>query len=85
MKPYLSDHVTGVVAYLFVKNSIILKFKSREEYYLYTPETTGANHIKNMKERAEKGSDLSGYISKNVKYRYHKRSPYLQKLIDLAT
>jgi hypothetical protein len=85
MKPYLSDHDSGVVAYLFVKNSIILKYINEEMLYLYTPQTTGARHISIMKEKAEKGSGLSGYVSKNVKKNFRKHSLNLEELINLAT
>lgn len=85
MERYISDHVTGVVAYLFAGSSIILKFRSKDEFYLYTDKMPGAEHVKTMKKLAKKGSGLSTYINQNVRERYFKRSLDIQELIDLAT
>ncbi|HVS91774.1 MAG TPA: hypothetical protein VHE59_07065 [Mucilaginibacter sp.] len=85
MTPYLSDHVTGVAAYLFAGDSIILKFRSRDEFYLYTDKMPGAEHVKTMKKLAKKGSGLTTYINQNVRERYFKRSLDIKELIELAT
>ncbi|MBS1502439.1 MAG: hypothetical protein JST32_10285 [Bacteroidetes bacterium] len=85
MTPYLSDHVSGVTAYLFAGDSIILKFRSKDEFYLYTDKRPGAEHVKTMKELAKKGSELSTYINQNVREHYFKRSLAIEELIGLAT
>ncbi|MBS1527164.1 MAG: hypothetical protein JST19_16045 [Bacteroidetes bacterium] len=84
MKPYLSDHVSGVTAYLFVSDGIILKFRSKNEYYLYNRERPGADQVEIMRQLALNGSRLSTYVNQNVRERYFKRSLDIEELIRLA-
>ena len=74
------NHDSGVIAYLFVKNGIILKFKSKEEYYLYNYKKPGAPHLENMKRLAMAGSGLSTYVNQNVREDYYKKSKDLTDL-----
>ena len=67
-------HDSGVIAYLFVKNGIILKFKSKAEYYLYNYKKPGSEHLENMKKLAIQGSDLSTYVNQWVRDNYYKKS-----------
>ena len=76
------DHDSGVIAYLFVKNGIILKFKSKEESYLYNYKKPGAEHLANMKKLAIDGSGLSTYVNQHVKENYFKKSKDLYSLVN---
>ena len=78
------DHDTGVTGYLFVKNGIILKFKSKEEFYLYNYRKPGSEHLANMKKLAMAGSGLSTYVNQHVRENYYKKSKNLSDLIHYS-
>jgi len=72
MTRYKSDHETGVIAYHIDENSIIVQFQDGS-YYLYDDEKPGADHVKKMKTRAKKGSELTTYISQHVQENYKRK------------
>ncbi|MGN6640906.1 MAG: hypothetical protein ACTHJ8_18495 [Mucilaginibacter sp.] len=73
MKKYSNgDHDTGVVAYCYDKNSIILLFK-KGWYYLYDNKKPGIKHVRNMITRAVQGKELTTYINQNVGDNYRER------------
>jgi len=72
MTRYKSDHETGVIAYHNEENSITIQFQDGS-YYLYDNEKPGADHVKKMKTRAKKGSELTTYISQHVQENYKRK------------
>lgn len=73
MHPYShDDHDTGVVAYSYDENSIIVLFKEGW-YYLYDSEKPGIERVRNMIECAIQGKGLATYISQNVGDNYKEK------------
>jgi len=72
MHKYHSDHDSGVVAYSFKKNSIVVLFHEGW-YYLYDDDKPGAQHLKNMIALAKKGAGHSTYISQHVRENYQRK------------
>ena len=70
MTPYrrLSGN-SGVLAYRSGAREISVKFVNGA-VYTYTYASTGAQHIEAMKQLAQAGRGLSGYISKHVRDNY---------------
>jgi hypothetical protein len=64
---------SGVVAYEIGEDSIKVRFRDGSNY-LYTHKTPGKKLVDRMKELAEAGEGLHGYISKTVKKRYEEKS-----------
>jgi hypothetical protein len=62
---------SGVLAYETGKTFIRIKF-IEGELYTYSFKSAGKEHVERMKELAEQGKGLSGYISKYVKDHYDK-------------
>ncbi|WP_306394884.1 hypothetical protein [Telluria beijingensis] len=63
---------SGVVAYELGKHSITVRFKGGDRY-LYTEDSTGADHIARMHALATEGRGLSTYISQHVCERYARK------------
>ena len=67
MKKYKSKkRDSGVVAYDFEDESIIIQFKDKEKY-LYDYNKPGKEHVEAMKRLAEAGDGLSTYINRYVR------------------
>lgn len=70
MTPYTnSNENSGVVAYEIRRESIVVQFRSGDKY-VYDYDTTGREHVEEMKTLALEGRGLATYISKNVRRRY---------------
>lgn len=63
---------SGVVAYQIGKDYIAVKFVDRDEPYVYSYASAGAQHVKEMKKLAKTGQGLSTYISQHVKDGYER-------------
>jgi hypothetical protein len=63
---------SGAVGYEFTDDGIKVKFRDKA-VYLYTEESTGREHIKEMKKLAVAGKGLTTYINRNVRQRYAKK------------
>ncbi|GAB3911004.1 hypothetical protein [Mucilaginibacter boryungensis] len=63
---------SGVVAYQIGKDYIAVKFVDRDEPYIYSHASAGAQHVKEMKKLAKAGQGLSTYISQHVKDGYER-------------
>ena len=63
---------SGVVAYELGAGSITVTFTGGERY-LYTADSTGADHIARMRELAREGQGLATYISQHVRERYARK------------
>jgi hypothetical protein len=79
MHKYRSDHPSGAQAYIIEHNYVKVLFppnKNGEQFvYKYSYTKPGKKHVEEMKKRAINGSDLSGYISKNIGSEYERRDP----------
>jgi hypothetical protein len=64
---------SGVVAYEIGEDSITVRFRDGSNY-LYTYQTPGKKLVERMKELAEAGQGLHGYISKTVKKRFESKT-----------
>ena len=60
---------SGVLAYRSGASQISVKFVDGS-VYTYTDASAGAQHIETMKQLAQAGQGLSGYISKHVRDNY---------------
>ena len=63
---------SGIVAYETGSDFIRIQFEDKE-IYLYTENSSGAEHIAKMKELAEKGRGLNTYINQHVRSKYEKK------------
>ena len=63
---------SGIIAYEIGSDFIRLQFEDKE-IYLYTEDSTGAEHIAKMKELAEKGRGLNTYVNQHVRGKYEKK------------
>jgi len=73
MQPYGNWSATsGVVAFEIRNHSIVVEFRHGGKY-LYDYDTTGGEHVENMKVLALEGRGLATYINKNVKKRFAKK------------
>jgi len=72
MKPYADlDHDSGVEAFSYTEESIVVKFKSgTSRYYEYTYTSAGSSNVEQMKMLAECGDGLNSFINKNVRKGY---------------
>jgi hypothetical protein len=62
---------SGVIAYETGKTFIRIQFVEGARY-TYSYKSAGKEHIEQMKQLAEEGKGLSGYISQHVKDAYDK-------------
>ena len=60
---------SGVTAYKFLSNGIVLQF-NHNEIYLYDNSKPGRLHVKQMKVLAIKGKGLTTYVNQNVRDNY---------------
>ncbi len=63
---------SGIMSYELGSDFIRIQFQDKE-IYLYTENSTGAEHIAKMKELAEKGRGLNTYINQHVRSKYEKK------------
>ncbi|NZA25090.1 hypothetical protein H0E84_01710 [Luteimonas sp. SJ-92] len=61
---------SGVVAYAFTPESILVKFRGSERVYEYSHASAGRTNVARMKRLAESGRGLSTFISRHVADRY---------------
>jgi hypothetical protein len=67
MTPYRnSSGRSGVLAYEIQRESILVEFRHGGRY-LYNYDTTGREHVEEMKVLALEGRGLATYINKNVR------------------
>lgn len=64
--------ISSVTNYEIGETYIIIKFKDGMNYE-YNNQTSGYQHVANMKVLAERGIGLNSYIMQNVKDRYSKK------------
>jgi hypothetical protein len=73
MTPYSnSNGASGVAAHEIRRESIVIEFKHGGKY-LYDYDTTGREHVEEMKRLALEGRGLATYINRNVRRRYAKK------------
>ena len=73
MKQYRDlNRNSGIDSYELKPDSIIIKFKTGEEY-LYNHHKPGKGKVETMKELAEQGSGLTTFINKNIRDDYAKK------------
>ena len=60
---------SGVIAYEIHREAIVVEFRHGGKY-LYDHDTTGREHVEEMKLLALEGRGLAGYINKNVRDRF---------------
>ena len=63
---------SGIMSYELGSDFIRIQFEDKE-IYLYTENSTGAEHIAKMKELAEKGRGLNTYINQHVRGNFEKK------------
>ena len=63
---------SGIIAYEIGSDFIRIQFEDKETY-LYTEDSSGAEHIAKMKELAEKGRGLNTYVNQHVRSNYEKK------------
>ena len=63
---------SGILAYEIGDDFIRVQFQD-EEIYVYTEESTGQEHIEEMKRLAQKGRGLNTYINQNVRKKYDRK------------
>lgn len=75
MKPYKNiSGSSGVKAFEAAPDYIDVVFVDGTQYH-YSYKITGVSNVEQMKQLAEAGKGLSGYISKYVRDRYEWRKP----------
>ncbi|WP_240006928.1 hypothetical protein [Pseudaquidulcibacter saccharophilus] len=60
----------GVHSYDYGDDFIKVKFNRTDAVYVYTYESAGQEKIEKMKELADAGKGLTGYISQHIKNKY---------------
>lgn len=68
MTPYENAN-SGIVAYEIQREAIIVEFRHGGRY-LYDHDTTGREHVEEMKVLALEGRGLATYINKQVRKRF---------------
>ena len=63
---------SGILAYEIGDDFIRVQFQDKE-VYVYTNESTGQEHIDEMKRLAEKGRGLNTYINQHVRKKYDRK------------
>ena len=67
MTPYENaSHKSGVIAYAILREAIVVEFRHGGKY-LYDYDTTGREHVEEMKVLALEGRGLASYINMNVR------------------
>jgi hypothetical protein len=67
MTPYgNSSGTSGVIAYEIQREAIVVEFRHGGKY-LYDYDTTGREHVEEMKVLALEGRGLASYVNKNVR------------------
>ena len=67
MTPYVNSSAnSGVVAFEIRREAIVVEFRHGGKY-LYDYDTTGREHVEEMKVLALEGRGLATYINKNVR------------------
>jgi hypothetical protein len=70
MAPYAnSNGNSGITAYEIQRDAIVIEFRHGGRY-IYDYDTTGREHVEEMKVLALEGRGLATYISKNVRDTY---------------
>ena len=70
MTPYgNSTGTSGVSAYEIQREAIVIEFRHGGKY-VYDYNTTGREHVEEMKVLALEGRGLASYINKNVRERF---------------
>ena len=70
MKPYKNlSNESGIARYEILANGIRVQWDSGAVYF-YSEESTGIEHIAEMKRLAEKGRGLATYINQHVRENY---------------
>ena len=70
MKPYKNlSNESGIARYEILANGIRVHWDS-DAVYFYSEESTGIEHIAEMKRFAEKGRGLATYINQHVRENY---------------
>ena len=70
MTPYGNiGAVSGVVAFEIRREAIVVEFRQGGKY-VYDYDTTGREHVEEMKVLAFEGRGLATYINRNVRGRY---------------
>lgn len=72
MIPYAdTDRDSGVEAFRFTDESIVVKFKSGSaQFYEYTYSSAGSSNVEHMKVLAESGDGLNSFINTEVRNSY---------------
>jgi hypothetical protein len=72
MTPYAdTDRDSGVEAFCYTEDSIVVKFKSgTSPYYKYTYASAGSSNVEHMKVLADSGDGLNSFINREVRKRY---------------
>ena len=74
MTPYRDvSGKSGIESYEIRDRSILIRFKHSRTIYVYDYDVPGQETVEEMKQLAEKGHDLSSFISRVVKKRYSKQ------------
>ena len=71
MIPY-NNGLSGVRAYEYGEDWIIIEFKTTRKHYKYTYPSAGAHNVEKMKQLADAHSGLNRYIMKHVRNLYVK-------------
>jgi hypothetical protein len=70
MTPYgNASETSGVAAYEIQREAIVVEFRHGGKY-LYDYDTTGREHVEEMKVLALEGRGLATYINKHVRMRF---------------
>ena len=73
MTPYgNSNGNSGITAYEIQREAIVVEFRHAGRY-VYDYDTTGREHVEEMKALALEGRGLASYINKNVRERYARK------------
>ena len=73
MTPYAdSSRSSGIVAFEIKREAIVVEFRHGGKY-VYDYDTTGREHVEEMKVLALEGRGLATYINRNVRGRYARK------------
>ena len=67
-----SSRSSGIVAFEIKREAIVVEFRHGGKY-VYDYDTTGREHVEEMKVLALEGHGLATYINKNVRGRYARK------------
>ena len=80
-KVYEKAGSTGVGKYAILEDGIVLIFKDRPDYYLYTFITPGKPYVRQMWNFAEAGEGLNTYVNQKIRNNYADR--WIPELAEL--